>query len=136
MPNGLQAFVCLCVADAGSISQSVQDRNDGAAFTDQSKLTDQLRDFLRVDVIVITGPVLAHDELCVNAAGPVQLEMYRGRIILRICYNFFKDRPKSAFLQSGRRVRVIPQSLQIITKREPMIPLFGKLLRRRGGRFF
>ena len=92
MANVLYAFLCPCVADAGAIPQSVQDRDDGAVFTDQSELANQLRYFLRVDVIVMAGPVLAHCQLGVNATCPVQLEMHRGRIIRCIRHDFFKDR--------------------------------------------
>lgn len=46
MANMLHAFLCPCVADASSISQPVQDGDDGAVFADQSKLTNQLCYFL------------------------------------------------------------------------------------------
>src|ERR1035438_8055861 len=98
MANVLYAFLCPCVAVAGSIPQSVQDRDDCAVFTDQSKFANQLRYFFRVDVIVIAGPVLAHGEFGMGAASPVQLEMHRGRIIRGIRDDFFQNRPKYALL--------------------------------------
>jgi hypothetical protein len=84
----------------------------------------------------MTGLVLANDQLRMNATCPVQLEMHRGRIVRCICHDFFKDRPKDAFLQAGRRVGLIPQPLQIISKRKQLFPLSRSQLRCSDGRFF
>src|ERR1700677_856547 len=104
----LHAFLCPCVAVARTISQSVQDRDDRTIFTDESEFAYQLCHFFRVDVIMMAGPVLAHYEYCVSAAGPVQLEMNGGWIISRISHHFFKNGPEYAFLQGDRRVRMVP----------------------------
>jgi hypothetical protein len=58
--NVLYAFFCPCVADAGAIAKSIQDRDDCAIFTDKSELTNQLRYFFRVDVIVMASSILAY----------------------------------------------------------------------------
>jgi hypothetical protein len=46
------------VAVAGAIAKSVQNRNNRSIFTDQSELANELRHFLRVDVVVIARAVL------------------------------------------------------------------------------
>jgi len=123
---------CRCRFD----TQSVQDRDDCAVFTDQSKFANQLRYFFRVDVVVIAGPVLAHGEFGMGAASPVQLEMHRGRIIRGIRDDFFKNRPKYALLQGGRRIRMIPELLQVIAKSEQLFSLFSSQRRCCDGGFF
>ena len=55
--NVLYAFLCPCVADAGAIAKSIQDRDYCAIFTDKSELTNQLRYFFRVDVIMMAGSI-------------------------------------------------------------------------------
>src|SRR5271170_5044107 len=136
MANVLYAFFCPCVAVAGSIPQSVQDRDDCAVFTDQSKLANQLGYFFGVDVVVIASPVFAHGEFGMSAASPVQLEMYRGRVIRGIRDDFLKNRTKNALLQRGGRVRMIPELLQVIAKREQLFPLFSSQRRCCDGGFF
>ena len=74
----------------------------------------------------MTGPVLTHGELRMNATGPMQLEMHRGRIISCIRHDFFKDRPKDAFLQGDRRTRMIPRPFQIMASERTgrALPIF------------
>ncbi len=106
--NVLYAFLCPCVADAGAIAKSIQDRDDCAIFTDKSELTNQLRYFFRVDVIVMAGPILAYGQLRVNAANSVQLEMHRGRSARCVRHDFFKNGAEDALLQRGWRTWMIP----------------------------
>jgi hypothetical protein len=88
--NVLHALLRPGVVVAGAIAQPVQDRDDGAIFTDQSELTNQLRYFFGVDVVVITRLVLTNCQFGVRASDPVQFEMNCGWIICGIGDNLLQ----------------------------------------------
>ena len=73
-----------------------------AIVTDQSELTNQLRYFFRINVVVIAGLVLAHRQLRMRTASPVQLEVNGRRLIGGIGDYFLKDGSKDALLQGHR----------------------------------
>src|SRR5271155_3737535 len=100
--NVLQALLRPSVAVACAIAQPVQNRYDGAIFTDQSELANQLRYFFGVDVVVITGFVLTYCQFGVRTSRPMQLEMDRRRIVRRIGHNLLEHGTQDALLQCHR----------------------------------
>src|SRR3984885_554751 len=114
MADMLHAFLCPCIPGSSSIPQSVENRNDRAVFTNEGEFADQRRHFFGVDVVVVTGLVFAHSEFRMSTASPVQLEMHRGRIIRCVRHYFFEYSSEYALLQGDRRVRMVPQLLDII----------------------
>jgi hypothetical protein len=106
--NMLHALLRPGVIGAGAITQPVQDRDDGAIFTDLSELTNQRRYFFGVDVVVIARPVLTYRQFGLRAAGPVQLEMNCRRVVRGVGDDLLQDSAQDALLQRDRRAGIIP----------------------------
>lgn len=87
-------------------------------------------------MVVIARLVLTDCQFGVRASDPMQLEMNCRRTVCSIGDDLLQHGTQDAFLQRDRRVGMVPELLQVVSKCEQLFPLFRRDLRRRNSGIF